>query len=206
MGATLTVQTQATPAQDQRFRQVLAAVLGEEGGLSDTPGDRGGLTNFGVTLRFLVAQGAIDPAIRARFDLNHDGDLDGADIRLLTPEEAGGLYERCLWIRTGYCNLPAPIDGMLFDQAVNCGVVGANKLLQRAINSLSRCPITVDGVLGDQTLIALRVCLRLNSTARVVRAFRQAAMDHYRAICVADPEQLRFLAGWLNRAEALGNV
>ncbi|HUO23682.1 MAG TPA: glycosyl hydrolase 108 family protein [Caulobacteraceae bacterium] len=206
MGAIAKIIADDTAAQHARFLVVWAPIAPEEGGLSDTPGDRGGLTNCGVTLRFLQAQGQIDPVVAQAFDLDGNHDLDDADIRDLTPELAAELYERCLWVRGAICTLPAPIDGMILDQAINCGLVGAYRILQRAINAVGPQTVTVDGDLGDITRDALAQALLVHHSDVVVEAVRKAAMDHYRSICVADPAQLRFLNAWLNRAEALGHV
>jgi lysozyme family protein len=54
-------------------------VLGTEGGFVDDKVDRGGTTKFGISLRFLAAEGAFDADGdgKADFDLDLDGDIDG---------------------------------------------------------------------------------------------------------------------------------
>jgi lysozyme family protein len=58
-------------------------LIGVEGGRVNDPLDRGGETKYGVSLRFLAAEGAFDDDGdgKADYDLDMDGDIDGADIR-----------------------------------------------------------------------------------------------------------------------------
>ncbi|MDR6708150.1 lysozyme family protein [Novosphingobium sp. 1748] len=190
-----------------------------EGGLSNDRDDRGGITKFGVSLRFLAAEGAFDEDGdgKADFDLDMDGDIDGQDIRQLTPANAVFLFYRCFWQRLGIETLPipAPIGEMVFDQAVNGGVVTSRKLLQRAINSClmlipaSQCKVgllKVDGAIGDATIAALRFVLAFPSvgTGGLATCFREAVGERYRAIVRRWPDQQKYLNGWLARADRLG--
>ncbi len=204
-------------AYTPRYRAAARKLLVTEGGLVDDPADRGGATKYGISLRFLKAEGRIDLDGDgfADFDLDFDGDIDGADVRKLTRGDAVYLYHRCFWERLMAESFAAPIGEMLFDQAVNGGITAARKLLQRAINTCLRqapmartrpAPLKVDGGIGPVTLAALLWVLSypaLGMPALIV-AFRAAAADRYRAIAKADPTQKGFLKGWLNRAEALG--
>jgi lysozyme family protein len=97
----------------------VAKLLGVEGGFVDDRADRGGATKYGISLRFLKAEGAIDANHDgfADFDLDMDGDIDGADIRNLTMSEAVALYHRCFWEPLACESFPEPIGEMLFDQA-----------------------------------------------------------------------------------------
>lgn len=202
----------STSQPSDRFRTIARHVLGIEGGHSNDPVDRGGETKHGVSLRFLVAEGKIDLNRDgfADFDLDMDGDIDGADIRLLTPAHAIDLFDRCFWTRFRLDRLPAPLDGAVFDQAVNGGGVAAVKMLQRALNRLlpEFPPIAVDGRLGPVT--HNRVATALRTTGVGVRAllsiYRSEAANRYRQICNADTSQRKYLNGWLKRAAALGNV
>ena len=199
-----------------RFVAAARALLGVEGGHANDPLDRGGETQFGISLRFLKAEGRIDldgDGI-ADFDLDLDGDIDGRDIRLLTKGDAVWLFHECFWKRLGCEQWFAPIGEALFDQAVNGGALAAKKLLQRAINvclAASRinyrpASLAVDGVLGEKTRAAFDWVYRLPALgpSALIIVYRNAAADRYRAIVAADPSQKRFLKGWLARAAALG--
>ena len=196
-------------------RYVVAArhVLQIEGGFVNDPADRGGATKFGISLRFLMAEGAIDldEDGYADFDLDMDGDIDGVDIRGLTKGDAIYLFHRCFWQRLECESFPFPIGEMMFDQGVNGGLFAARKLLQQAINRVLKTfspsvpPIAVDGVIGPMTRIALDVlCDTDAGIERLADEYRAAARARYRAIVDANPSQRRFLVGWLNRADRMG--
>ncbi|MGQ4827438.1 glycosyl hydrolase 108 family protein, partial [Enterococcus faecalis] len=115
-----------------RFVAACSTVLAIEGGFVDDPKDHGGATKYGISLRFLLAEGTIDADHdgRADFDLDLDDDIDVDDIRMLRRSDATALYFRCFWQPLGGDTFPAPISEMMFDQAVNGGLVAARKLLQ----------------------------------------------------------------------------
>lgn len=200
-----------------RFAAAVKDVLGNEGGFVDDPVDRGGTTNYGISLRFLAAEGAFDSDGdgKADFDLDMDGDIDGQDIRRLTRGDAIFLYQRCFWDRTEAESFPRPIGEMLFDQAVNAGITAARKLLQRAINTcvmnaprVANPPATVkvNGVIGADTRAAMSWVIRYPGAGMpaLIAAFREAVRERYRDIVRRFPAQQRFLRGWLARAERLG--
>lgn len=205
------------PGFTSRFLAAFAELLKVEGGFVDDPADRGGATNHGISLRFLKAEGAFDEDGDgiAEFDLDMDGDIDGADIRRLTAADARVLYFRCFWQRIEADRLPRPLGEMVFDQAVNGGLVAACKLLQRAINQcLIRASTSTtrpgllasDGQLGGATFAAMNWVLRhpgLGMPA-LAKAYREAAEERYRSIVFRNPSQKRFINGWVSRARALG--
>lgn len=193
-------------APSARFAAAWARLLRTEGGYVNAASDRGGPTKYGVSLRFLAAEARLDPAIRTRFDLDMDGDIDGADVRRLTPALAEQLYDRCFWTRYGCEDLPSPLGEAFFDQAVNGGAVAAGKLLQAAINRVSGARLAQDGAIGATTKAALRAALIRPGMTALMAAYRVAAADRYRAIAAADPSQRPNLAGWLHRAAELGEA
>lgn len=201
-----------------RYAAAARKLLAIEGGFVDDPKDRGGATKYGVSLRFLAAEGAFDEDGdgKADFDLDLDGDIDGRDIRLLTRGDAIFLYHKCFWTPLQADTFPQPIGEMLFDQAVNGGAQAARKLLQRAINTCAAHPgfraarpnttVKVDGQIGPQTRHALAAILQWPTLGKVAiaDAYREAVRERYRAIVRRFPSQQRFLKGWLARAAELG--
>lgn len=199
-----------------RYAAAAKELLGTEGGHVNDKVDRGGETKYGISLRFLAAEGAFDSDGdgKADFDLDMDGDIDGADIRALTRGDSVFLYHRCFWTPMQAERFPRPIGEMLFDQAVNGGSYAARKLLQRAINTclmqsrVAKRPelLKIDGDLGSATLGALRWVLDCpgQGMPALVEAFRDAVRERYRQIVARYPAQQRFLRGWLARAGRLG--
>jgi len=193
-----------------RYETVARGVLGIEGGLAALGADHGGITNLGISLRFLITEGKIDANHDgfADYDLDMDGDIDGADIRLLTPSHALNLFWRCFWRRLDLDRLPVPIDGAVFDQAVNGGTFAAVKMLQLALNQFHLgMDLTVDGQLGRITAARVgQIARQQGGMAQLVKLYRDQAEARYRAIVRADPSQSVFLDGWISRARRLGNV
>lgn len=183
-----------------RFSICLERVFAHEGGFNNLKADRGGATNFGISLRFLRGEAAINPAVRR---LVGEGPVTPDTIRALTAEKAAFLYLWCFWTPSHCDALPAGVDGMVFDQAVNAGRTAAVRLLQRAVNRAATGPsLLEDGQLGPRTLAAAAAVPFLKLRA----AFRAVTAERYRAIVEANPSQAKFLRGWLNRAAALGDV
>lgn len=197
-----------------RFARAVEHVLKTEGGFVDHPRDPGGATKYGISLRFLKAEGNFDldnDGLRD-FDLDFDGDIDGQDVRKLTLQDARFLYHRCFWQQLQCDNLPPPIGEMVFDQAVNGGRSAGVKLLQQAINAClakaASAPfeIPVDGVIGNDTLQAMNWVVRWNSlgTPALISEYRAAAKRRYQLLVQRNPKLQVFLKGWLRRAEGLG--
>lgn len=200
-----------------RYRAAASRLLGVEGGHVNDPIDRGGETKFGISLRFLAAEGAFDDDRdgKADFDLDMDGDIDGADIRALTKGDAIYLFHRCFWRPLQAETFAVPVGEMMFDQAVNGGLTTARKLLQRSVNQcllqiplsqIGRGLLSVDGQIGPATLSAIAYVTtwpQLGVPA-LVSAYRDAARERYRLIANRFPSQKRYLRGWLTRADQLG--
>jgi lysozyme family protein len=139
--APASAQTPAPPKQpDQqssaRFDACMPFIFKAEGGYSDTPGDPGGPTNFGITLATLRA---------------YDGNqaLTAQDVKNLTPATAKEIYRSNYWNRMQCGALPAGLDLEVFDFGVNAGPGEAVKALQKIVG------VTADGSIGPITLAAL---------------------------------------------------
>ena len=198
-----------------RYAIAVKDLLRKEGGFVDDKTDRGGTTKFGISLRFLKAEGTfdLDGDGIADFDLDMDGDIDGHDIRLLKRGDAVWLYHRCFWLRIGAEDFARPLGEAMFDQAVNGGLTAARKLLQTALNAClagmrRNDRLKVDGQIGPVTMAAYHAVLAYPAFGMpvLISAYRKAAADRYRAIVARYPDQKKFLNGWLNRAAKLGTA
>jgi lysozyme family protein len=202
------------PNWSPRFDTAVSKLLGIEGGYVNHRFDKGGATKFGISLRFLKSEGLIDLNRDgfADFDLDFDGDIDGADVRALSVADAKILYHQCFWQRDGIENLPKPLGEAVFDQAVNGGSHAAKKMLQQAINlclaksQSAPAQITVDGQIGTRTLQAMNWVLAWGNLRMLalIDAYRLVVANRYRAIVKNDSSQAVFLKGWLRRANKLG--
>ncbi|WP_448660324.1 glycoside hydrolase family 108 protein [Sphingomonas sp. CJ99] len=201
-----------------RYLRAFNRVIRIEGGYVNHPADRGGETKNGVSLRFLVAEGKVDKDFDGvwDFDLDMDGDIDGADIRALTVTDAKWLFQSCFWLRLDCESFAAPIGEMMFDQGVNGGLMAARRLLQRAVNICLFKPqagapdrpamLEQDADIGPLTRDALDWVIKRPGLGMpaMIAAYREAAADRYRGIVAVNPSQSVFLKGWLRRAAELG--
>lgn len=163
-----------------RYRDCLPFVLRWEGGYVNDPADPGGATNKGVT--------------QAVYDAWRAGKkLPKQSVRLLTSTEVEAIYEARYWNACKCGGLPAPVDLVVFDSAVNCGVDRACRWLQRALG------VAEDGDIGPRTLAAVKEYPALKLAAQVAGLRGQ----HYLSISEKNPKLGKFLNGWNNRLGAL---
>ncbi len=124
------------------FERCFRFTLGREGGFVDDPKDAGGATNHGISLRYAMGKGRV-------LDLDHDGDVDADDIRLITPAVARTMYRLDFWRPVAGDALPGPVGLVAFDTAVLCGSGRAARWLQTAAG------VKDDGIIGPITLAAV---------------------------------------------------
>ena len=178
------------------FNKAIDAVLLHEGGFVDHKADPGGATNFGISLRWLKDQGDLDKDGWLDGDLDHDGDVDAADILAISREDAIKLYRDRFWDPYKYDQIASQmVAGKVFDFTVNMGSKQSHKLLQRACRSCGFA-IVDDGMIGPGTLKAVNAA----SDVMLLAALRSEAAGFYRMLCATNPERNAFLDGWLTRA------
>jgi lysozyme family protein len=181
------------------FNEAVKTVFKHEGHrFTQDPVDPGGATKYGVSLRWLVRQGELDPAAFELFDLDDDGDIDAQDVYLLCEQDAKSIYERYFWTKYQYAAIGnQAVATKVFDLCVNMGATQVHKLLQRALCALG-FPIAVDGVLGPKTLLATNAA----GEQSLLRALRQKAMAFYLWLIEKKPKFRKYLKGWTKRALA----
>ena len=177
-----------TDCPETRFQYSVGIVLEHEGGLSNDKRDPGGITKWGISLRYLRVIG---------LDINHDGSINSEDILAIDHQKATAIYREYWWDKYGYNQLKSiDVASKVFDLAVNMGANTAHKLLQISINRLQDTPIKVDGFLGSNTLLSANLF-----TGSVLRQeLRECAEHHYLQIIADNPSLFCFKNGWLNRA------
>jgi len=162
------------------LQEALLFTLKWEGGYSNHPLDPGGATNFGI--------------IQSRYNEYLKSKGQGPKpVKFITKAEYEEIYDKYYWdpVRAQY------VDGtlglVLFDTAVNLGVGGCLSRLQSSL----KLPITgtwtqniSDNIhSADQLAIALNIC-----KLRIAKRYQRVKQN---------PTQKVFLAGWLNRDNAL---
>ena len=175
-----------------QFEPALNDVFGHEGGQSNNAKDHGGLTNLGISIRFLKTV-----PLEAG-DINDDGHISEADILAMTRSDAASLYRTFFWdhYRLGEIDSQA-IATKAFNCFVNMRGKTAALILQRACNDL-RAGIAEDGLLGPRTFAAINRA----DEHKLMTCLKWRMWEVYRAIMKNDPSQEEFANGWQNRAFA----
>lgn len=92
----------------ETFTAYFPELMKHEGGYVDHPSDPGGATKYGITIGTLAAW--------------RDAPVTKADVRQLTKDEAAKIYRKRYWDAIGGDTLPAGVDAVAMDIAVNHGV------------------------------------------------------------------------------------
>jgi len=117
------------------FQKALAAVLVHEGGFVNHPQDPGGMTNLGCT--------------KTVWEEHCGHPVDEKAMRALTPADVAPLYKNKYWDKVKGDDLPAGVDYVVFDAAINSGPGRAAKWLQACVG------VEPDGGIGPKTLAAV---------------------------------------------------
>jgi lysozyme family protein len=152
-----------------RFYDIIQITLKNEGGYVHNPHDPGGETNFGISKR----------------------SYPNVDIKNLTKDKAITIYKRDFWDNQSYQYInDHDLAAKAFDMAVNMGPSQANKLLQRAVGTLS-----ADGVLGKLSLAAINNF----DPEKLLSYFKDQLTGFYQSLVAKHPSNKQFLNGWLKR-------
>lgn len=154
-----------------------------EGGLSDHPSDKGGVTKYGISIKWYRM--AIDSA--ASEDV----------IKRLSLNDAIFLYKKYFWDPLHINEIESPfVQEKYFDMAINMGMGQAARLLQRACNILSQKDVLKeDGILGPISLE------KVNTFGeRILPVLRALQYMFYKSLVDNDPSQNVFWKGWRLRA------
>lgn len=173
---------------DERFNFAVSVVLDHEGGLSDNKADPGGITKYGISLRFIKSE---------KLDLNGDGVISKEDIINLNKAKANSIYYKYFWVKYHFDEIDNQIIATkAFDMAVNSGGSQSIKLLKRAINKIISEPVTIDSTLDDETIDIINNidCDRLH------RAMVAVEKDFYLQIIKEHEQFAVFKDGWMKRA------
>lgn len=156
------------------FEAAVRTVLEHEGGYVCDPDDPGGETNLGICKRW----------------------YPGEDIPRMTVGRAMELYRRDYWDPL-LDKLPIQaLATKILDLCVNLGKSAGLRLVQAALNDCKGNHVTVDGVLGPNTLQALK----LTECGALLRAIRARQVQHYLALVRQQPRWEKYLDGWIRRA------
>lgn len=188
--------------RDPKAAFAIGRTLPLEGGLVDADGDGGGVTNYGVSLRYALAEAKLHPATIRMFDVDHDGHVTRKDIAGLSADDAAEIFYTCWWLTGWYGRLaPDLIAWKCFDIAVNTGPNRAALTLQKALCDIGLA-VPVDASVGPVTLAAVMKAAANDNGGGLLSALRREQAAFYSRLVAQEPDLRRFRDGWLNRAAA----
>jgi len=168
-----------------KFEPAVEYVLEREGGWANNPNDKGGPTNFGITLA--TAQRHADkfgkPNIRTAEQLKN-----------MQKQDAVAIYRLNYWLHDDIKD--QRLATKIFDIGVNMGISAATRLLQ-CVLFLRGAELSLDGKLGPKTIAAAN-SYRADD---LLIEIGFALAGNYCRIVERDPSQIEFLKGWCNRAK-----
>lgn len=171
------------------FQLALQHTFRNEGGWSDHPRDRGGLTRWGIT------EATWRQWLRAHGESYHP-------LSEMQKADAEGIYRAWYWNanRCGEMTLSA-VAIEVFDTTVNVGMAAAGLMVQRACNFLTaddKVNLKEDGVIGPRTVLELNTISGRYPKA-IIAALNGEQYAHYRELVKRDPTQADFARGWAAR-------
>lgn len=166
------------------FSKYFPILMQHEGGskLTNTPGDLGGWTKWGITLKTWLENG---------FDKDGDGDIDLQDLKLSEEKDAMQVAKKLYWdkIKADFIKNQS-IAEFIFDWGYNSGTKTAIKRVQRVLN------IDDDGIIGNNTLFMINNYMNQED---LFNKIKQARIDFINTIIKNNPTQEKFRNGWMNR-------
>lgn len=163
-----------------QFVSALLTTLGHEGGWSNHPNDRGGLTYMGIT----------------SLTLDRYNTIAGTYLRMedLTSMTVADIYYRLFWKGYNVERFPFALRPFMFDWVVHSGSF-AIKSAQRYIGTKA------DGIAGRKTQEAFAAAVVKDGSETVLHHLVLRRMDHLCRMVKRDPNQAVFLVGWWNRVK-----
>jgi len=180
----------------QSITEIATDIVAREGGYVNDADDPGGATKYGVTVHTLRRLG---------MDLTGDDQVTEADVRVLTRAHAVSIFVEHYFRAPKIDKLPEAIQASVFDMYVNAGV-NAVRILQRLLNDM-RIEISVDGVIGPQTILATSRAIEA-APDHMVDAYGIARRNYYYDLAGRRPASRKYArrrdggkGGWITRAE-----
>lgn len=178
---------------DQQFNDAIQIVLKHEGGLTNDKNDPGGITDYGISLKFLRAAGIDENGTRCQH-------VTANDIKALTPEKARAIYYKYYWKKYDIYKIDSlRVATAVLDMSVLMGNHEAIICMQRALNDLDRCGLIEDGIMGIRTLSEINRA----STSQLFDEYKKELLAYIDLICIKNQKLLVFKNGWYNRINSL---
>jgi lysozyme family protein len=168
------------------FQPYFPKILASEGEVYENdPTDNGGCTKYGIILSDLI---------EFHIDKNQDNKYTCNDVKLLTKDDAHTMYKKMYWdyFKADSINNQSLAE-YIVDGAINQGKGLIAKYIQNILG------LKEDGIVGTATLSAIN----LYNAENLYDKLKQKRIDRYNHIVQANPSQVKFLHGWINRANCI---
>lgn len=184
VAAPVSAPTIQPDGRNPTFLKALAYTFKNEGGFSNVKEDRGGPTNFGITIHDL-----------SRW---RGKKLTADDVSKMERGEAEAIYDAWYWrpIHLSMIN-NEKVAIALFDRAVLNGLTGVSRHVRVV------CGYPEKHFNDAANFDALLSKVNAIDPKSFILRLADRCEEKHRAVVAADPTQKRFLAGWLNRVERM---
>lgn len=167
--------------------EMIEAILVREGGYVNHKADRGGATNFGVTIgtysRYLGRSASIK------------------DVKNMSKDTARDIYRKNYYDKPRLNMLHTDIQAQMFDCSINHGSKNPIKWLQKITNQAIGAGLTVDGMIGNLTAKAVNSFVDLAGEQVSNNALVEERIEFYERLIQRKPSQEVFRRGWMKRAK-----
>ncbi len=183
---------QPTADEEGQLSSYLDRLHKIEGGYNDVKGDLGGPTNYGIST-------ATYNDLRQRAE--YQGKQWPADVKNISKEQANEIYRNEYHYNFGFNKIKSdPVRELMTDMAVNNGYdIGAN-ILKESLDQVLGPKDYGKGptVIGPKMRAAIEEISAKGKTQNLVNKMLDIRDQHYKNLA-QQPEQRKFLRGWLNR-------
>jgi lysozyme family protein len=163
-----------------RAEKLIPFILKWEGGYVNDPLDKGGATNKGITI--------------GTYRHFYGKDKGIEDLKTMSQAQWEKIFMAGYWQPFMATHIKSQgIANICVDWAWASGATTAIRNVQKVLG------VTIDGIVGDETLTAIN---RADSKELFER-IKTARIDFVEAIVKRTPSQKRFIKGWINRINAI---
>ena len=171
------------------FESAIPTILRHEGKFEQNAADPGGVTNYGISLRWLKSQGLLE-----NLELQDRTQDEVQVVKDLSVGDATALYKSYFWNPNNYGAIDSQLVATkIFDVTVNMGARRSHLIVQ---NCLGFPPEQRDGIMGPKTIAEINAA----GAAPLVVQIQSVQAAFYRQLVAANPKLQPFLQGWLNRS------
>jgi lysozyme family protein len=190
------------------FNLAFEKTMGNEGGYTNDPTDKGGETYKGISRKY-------EPDWEGWTIIEDFKNKPNFPKNLVTSNELQDLvkkvYKEKYWNINKLDSFPnQAVAEEMFDTGVNMGTKRAATYLQIGLNCLNKNQVLYgdideDGKIGPATLYALTTLLNKESSETLLKIMNVLQGNHYIEYMRQDAEQEKFARGWFSRVTITKN-